>query len=417
MKSPLEGWLARLEALHPKSIDLGLARVVAVRDAMGLQPGFPVVLVGGTNGKGSTCAYLEAMLAAAGYRVGLYTSPHLLRYNERVRIDACEVDDDAIARDFEQVDAARGDTSLTYFEFGTLAAMRRFVATRVDVAILEVGLGGRLDAVNVFEPACAIVTGVDLDHQAWLGEDRETIGFEKAGIFRAHVPAICAEADPPCSVIAHAQAIGARLLRADADYFARASGDGWAYRGATWAWPDLPLPALAGAHQIANAAGALAALEALRERLPVGRDAVERGLRDAHPAGRFQVVAHAPDIILDVAHNPHAARALAQTLAEQPCAGETMAVFSALNDKPARDIARALAPHVARWWVYPLDSARATPVEALARAVEAATDRPVTCAADMRQALDGAREAAGAHGRILAFGSFLTVADALCLLP
>src|SRR5574340_1779479 len=242
-KPGLATWLARLEQLHPSAIELGLDRVRRVRDALGLAPSFPLILVGGTNGKGSTCAYLEAMLGAAGYKTGLYTSPHLLRYNERVRVAGVEASDADLVQAFERVDAARGDTSLTYFEFGTLGAMAQFIEAGVDVAILEVGLGGRLDAVNVFDADAAIVTSVDLDHLDYLGDTREKIGFEKAGIFRAGRPAICADPRPPASLLEHARNIGADLRRVGRDFAAEREDGQWTYRGTEVRWPALPLPA------------------------------------------------------------------------------------------------------------------------------------------------------------------------------
>ncbi|MGA9162956.1 MAG: bifunctional tetrahydrofolate synthase/dihydrofolate synthase, partial [Thiobacillus sp.] len=316
----LADWLARLEQLHPNVIDLGLERVCRVRDAMGLAPTFPLIIVGGTNGKGSTCAYLEAILGAAGYRTGLYTSPHLLRYNERVRIDGKEARDAELVAAFEKIDAARGETSLTYFEFGTLGAMAQFIDAGVDVAILEVGLGGRLDAVNVFDPTAAIVTSVDLDHMDYLGDSREQIGFEKAGIYRAGRPAICADPAPPASLIGHARHIGAALRCVGQDFSARREDDHWTFFGADVTWQALPLPAMPGAYQLRNAAGALAVLESLQAYLPVSEAAIRAGLARAQVPGRFQRIAHAPEVILDVAHNPEAARALAATLREQPVA-------------------------------------------------------------------------------------------------
>ena len=240
----LADWLARLEQLHPSTIELGLERVRRVRDALGLNPVFPVIVVGGTNGKGSTCAYLEAILLAAGYKTGLYTSPHLLRYNERVRIAGRESDDAALVEAFERIDGARGDTSLTYFEFGTLGAMAQFIDASVDVAVLEVGLGGRLDAVNVFDADAAIVTSVDLDHMEYLGDTREKVGFEKAGIYRAGRPAICADPAPPASLLEHAQNIGADLRCVNRDYFAERKDDRWTYRSPDMTWSGLPMPAM-----------------------------------------------------------------------------------------------------------------------------------------------------------------------------
>ena len=263
----LAQWLAHIERQHAQPIALGLDRVREISRRLNQRQTCPVILVGGTNGKGSTCACLEAILRAQGYKTGLYTSPHLLRYNERVRIAGSEASDVQLVAAFERIDAARDETSLTYFEFGTLGAMAQFIDANVDVAILEVGLGGRLDAVNVFDAAASIVTSVDLDHMDYLGDTREQIGFEKAGIFRAGRPAICADPAPPASLLQHARHIEADLRCVDRDFFAQRENGLWSYRGPDIIWSGLPLPAMAGAYQLRNAAGALAALEAVRMRL------------------------------------------------------------------------------------------------------------------------------------------------------
>ncbi len=411
---PLADWLARLERLHPSAIELGLARVRRVKGAMGLAPAFPIIIVGGTNGKGSTCAYLEAILGAAGYKTGLYTSPHLLRYNERVRIAGAEASDADLVRAFERVDAARGDTSLTYFEFGTLGAMAQFIDAGVDVAILEVGLGGRLDAVNVFDADAAVVTSVDLDHMEYLGDTREKIGFEKAGIYRAGRPAICADPTPPASLVEHARRIGAELRCVERDFAAQREDDHWTFRGADLSWPDLPLPAMAGAYQLRNAAAALAALEGLRARLPVGEAAIRQGLATTRVPGRFQRIARAPDVILDVAHNPEAARALAATLREQPVTGRTLAVVGMLADKDAAGVFAALSGQVDAWWTCTPDSPRARDAAELAAILrEHAGGAPVREQPDVSAALAEARSAAREGDRILVFGSFYTVAAVL----
>jgi dihydrofolate synthase/folylpolyglutamate synthase len=385
-----------------------------VADALGLQPGFPIITVGGTNGKGSTCAYLEAILGAAGYKTGLYTSPHLLRYNERVRIAGRETDDAQIVAAFEAIERARGDTSLTYFEFGTLGAMLQFVDAQVDVAILEVGLGGRLDAVNVFDADAAIVTSVDLDHMDYLGDTRDQIGFEKAGIFRAGRPAICAEPYPPQGLLDQVKRLGASLLRAGQDFSAEREGDQWTYRGVDVVWPALPLPVIAGSHQLRNAAGALAALEALDARLPVGVEAIRAGLRSARVPGRFQRLAHAPDVIADVAHNPEAARALAETLRAEPIAGRTLAVVGMLADKDADGVFEALGEVVDAWWTCTPDSPRARGAEQLAHALrQHVAEVPVRVQPDVKTALAEARGEARENDRILVFGSFYTVAAVL----
>ncbi len=410
----LAEWLARLEQLHPSTIELGLDRVRRVRDALDLAPTFPLVIVGGTNGKGSTCAYLEAILGAAGYKTGLYTSPHLLRYNERVRIAGQESTDAGLVQAFERIDAARGDTSLTYFEFGTLGAMVQFIDAGVDVAILEVGLGGRLDAVNVFDAAAAIVTSVDLDHMEYLGDTRELVGFEKAGIYRADRPSICADPAPPASLLAQARQIGADLRCVERDFSAQREGDRWTYRGQAIVWPALPLPAMAGAFQLRNAAAALAALEAVRDRLPVSEAAIRQGLVQACVAGRFQRIARAPDVILDVAHNPEAARALAATLRELPAAGRTLAVVGMLADKDAAGVFSALLGEIDAWWTCTPDSPRAQDAAALAATLRAhAGSAPVSVQTDANTALAEAQSAAREGDRILVFGSFYTVAAVL----
>jgi len=410
----LADWLARLEQLHPSTIELGLERVRRVKDAMGLAPAFPIIIVGGTNGKGSTCATLEAILGAAGYKTGLYTSPHLLRYNERVRIAGSEASDVELVAAFERIDSARGETSLTYFEFGTLGAMAQFIDGGVDVAILEVGLGGRLDAVNAFDADAAIVTSVDLDHMDYLGDSREQIGFEKAGIYRAGRPAICADPAPPASLLDYARHIGADLRCVGRNFFAQREAGCWTYRGPRLTWPALPLPAMAGAYQLRNAAGALAVLEALHKRLPVSEPAIRQGLSAARVPGRFQCIAQAPEVILDVAHNPEAARALAATLHEQPAAGRTLAVVGMLADKDAAGVFAALSGEIDAWWACTPESPRAQDATALAailrRQVKGDT---VSVQPDVNTALTEARGAAREGDRILVFGSFYTVAAVL----
>jgi dihydrofolate synthase/folylpolyglutamate synthase len=310
----LAGWLAYLETLHPKAIALGLDRVRDVHGRMGSALACPVVTVTGTNGKGSTCAMLEAILRSAGYRTGLYSSPHLLRYNERVRIGGEPQDDAAIVAAFNAVEDARGDTPLTYFEYGTLAALAAFARAKLDVAVLEVGLGGRLDAVNIVDADIAVVTTIDLDHMDYLGPTRESIAFEKAGIFRTGRPAVCAEPDPPSTLLAHALDVGAPLFRIGRDFGYTAADGQWRYWGPGGERFGLPVPALRGAYQLANAATALAALGLLHERVHVSASAIREGLCTVSLSGRFQVLPGRPAIVLDVAHNPHAARAFAATL-------------------------------------------------------------------------------------------------------
>jgi dihydrofolate synthase/folylpolyglutamate synthase len=414
----LGDWLNYLESLHPKTIELGLERVRAVKERLALAPSFPVVTVGGTNGKGSTCAMLESILAAAGYRVGLYTSPHLLAYNERVRIGRAPVDDAALCASFEAVEAARDDTALTYFEFGTLAAAWLMIARRVDVAVLEVGLGGRLDAVNVFEPDVSVVTSVDIDHVDYLGPTRESIGFEKAGIYRRDRPAICADADPPRSLLEHAAAIGADLRRIGVDFGYEAQAGQWRFwqrgQGIGHGRDALPYPALLGAYQLANASAALAALDALADRLPVSQSDVRRGLHEVALPGRFQLLPGRPAVVLDVAHNPHAARALASNLARQPCAGRTLAVLGMLKDKDIAGVIRAVAGQIDQWFLGGLPPPRGATAQGLqTHLAEAGVTDAIVLRDDVVGAYRAACLAASQDDRILVFGSFYTVAAVL----
>ena len=421
-----EDWLAHLEALHPKGqagIELGLDRVLRVKEALGRPQQCPVIVVGGTNGKGSTCAYLENIIARAGYRVGCYTSPHLLDYNERVRVNGRPVDDEALCAAFGRVEAARrqaGDVALTYFEFGTLAAWEAFAAAGVEAAVLEVGLGGRLDAVNAWEPDVSIVTTVALDHMEWLGPDRESIGFEKAGIFRPGRPALCADPVPPHRLLEHAAAIGADLRLIGRDFgFERDTENRlqwrwWCRSGDRVVRRALAYPGLRGPTQLYNASVALAALDALGGRLPVTMQAIRPGLIETELAGRFQVVPGKPAIVLDVGHNPQAIRVLADNLSGMGFFDRTHAVVGMLSDK---DIPGALAPlrgRVDHWYVATLDGPRGTPAATLAAIIaQAGLGGTVDCHPSPAAAMQAARGAAGESDRILAFGSFYTVAGAL----
>ena len=413
----LDGWLAYIEQTHPQSIALGLERVRVVKDALALVPAFPVITVGGTNGKGSACMMLEAILHHAGYKVGCYTSPHLMRYNERVRIAREEASDAQLAHAFEAVEQARAQAgiALTYFEFGTLAAMRLFIESRIDVAILEVGLGGRLDAVNVFEPDCAMVMSVALDHMDYLGDTREKIGFEKAGIFRVGKPAICADADPPRSLTDHAAVIGAELLVRGREFDAVSAAAQWRYQGPGGARHGLPWPALRGACQLQNAAACIAALDTLRARCPVTMNDIRSGLLTVENPGRFQVLPGQPMVILDVAHNPHAAQALAAGLKHMPRGGATFAVFAMLADKDITGVASMLMPHIDRWFVAGITSAglRATSAQQVSRRLMAAGVSDIECCESVAQACAKAREVAGDNDKILVFGSFHTVSEAM----
>lgn len=404
-------WLEYIERVHPQSVAMGLDRVAAVRDAMGLAPQFPVIAVGGTNGKGSACAMLEAILVHAGYRTGLYTSPHLLRYNERVRVAGREADDARLVAALGAVEDARGMTPLTYFEFGTLAAVWLFEREQVDVAILEVGLGGRLDAVNAFDAAGALVTSVALDHMEYLGATREEIGREKAGIFRAGCPAVCADPQPPDSLLRHAARLGTRLLVQGVDFGFETDRIGWRYWGPSGKRGGLPLPTLRGACQLINASGCLALLDALREPLPVAMGDIRSGLLQAENPARFQVLPGRPAVILDVAHNPHAAAALVRNLREMERRGRTLAVFSMLKDKDIAGVIDAVKPCIDHWYVAGTAGARGADAALIqARLAAAGAAETVTVCPSIGNAYAQACEAAEEDDKILVFGSFLTVA-------
>jgi dihydrofolate synthase/folylpolyglutamate synthase len=411
----LSGWLAYLETLHPKTIALGLERVRAVYERLSIAPVCPVVTVGGTNGKGSTSALLERMLSAGGYRVGLYTSPHLLRYNERVRIAGIEADDAALCAAFAAVEDVRRDTPLTYFEFGTLAALWLFVRSRLDALVLEVGLGGRLDAVNIIDADVAVVTTVAIDHIDYLGPTRETIAREKAGIFRAGRVAVCADRDPPAALIGQAQAIGARLLRLGTEFGFVAQANQWRYFGPGGARHGLPYPALRGNYQLANAAAALTALAALRARLPVPMGAVREALVSIELPGRFQVLPGRPVTVLDVAHNEQAALALADNVAAMGFHPQTLAVFGSMADKDIDAVIAALKPRVDRWLIASLPPPRGATSALLHARLTGLGVAPdaILSYQDPGAAYRAAREIATEADRIIVFGSFLTVAAAL----
>ncbi len=412
----LQDWLDWQEGLHPRGIDLGLERVRQVFANMDLgTPPFPVITVAGTNGKGSSVALLEAVLQAAGYCTGAYTSPHLLHYNERIRVAGRPVDDAAICQAFQRVDRARGAVSLTYFEFGTLAALDLFYRSDVDVAVLEVGMGGRLDAVNILDADVALVTAIGIDHVEWLGGDRESIGREKAGIFRAGMPAVCSDPAPPNSLVEHARALDAPLFLIGRDY-----GFDMGVAGSvnpTWSWwhpalrhEHLPLPALAGAFQVQNAAGCLMALQCLAPRLAVTRDDIEYGLRAQRLPGRFQSVPAPVPTILDVAHNRESAAGLAANLAARPIPGKTHAVVAMLGDKDMAAVLGELSGAVDAWHLSAAPVARGAQAGALARALrEARAGATCTESDSVVSAYETALAQAGAEDRIVVFGSFYAV--------
>ncbi|GAB4057776.1 bifunctional tetrahydrofolate synthase/dihydrofolate synthase [Uliginosibacterium sediminicola] len=408
-------WLAYIERQHAQPIALGLDRVKQVLAALPARHRGLVITVGGTNGKGSTCAMLEAILRAAGYSVGLYTSPHLLHYNERVRLNSVSADDAALCEAFAAVEAARCSLAepvpLTYFEYGTLAAWWLFCRSQLDVVILEVGLGGRLDAVNAIEPDCAIVTGVAMDHMDYLGDTREAIGFEKAGIFRPGKPAIVGDPQPPQSLIGHAKNIGADLRVSGQDFGFSGDKQQWQFRGRSQRRSSMAYPALRGANQLLNASSVLAALESIEERLPVPMQAVRQGLMLVELPARFQVLPGRPAVVLDVAHNPQAAAVLSENFANMGFFSNTLAVCGMLLDKDIPGTLRALDARVDRWYLCDLGGPRGAKAQVLAEALQAiGSQAAVELFADPAAAFNAARAAAGEGDRIVAFGSFLTVA-------
>lgn len=416
----LDGWLAHCEQLHPKAIDMGLERVRTVAQRMQIRFDCPVITVAGTNGKGSTCAMLEAILGQAGYRTGVYTSPHLVRFEERLRLLGEASNATQLIAGFAAVERARvenGDEiSLTYFEFSTLAILHVMARSALDVVILEVGLGGRLDAVNIIDTDCAIITSVDLDHMEFLGNDRESIGLEKAGIMRTGRPAIVSDPMPPQSVLDRALEVGADLWRNGHDF--NVSGDkqqwGWAGRGRRYS--GLAYPALRGANQLVNAAGVLAALAALRDRLPVTAQAVRNGFAFVELPGRFQIIPGQPTLVLDVAHNPHSVAALAANLDAMGYFPTTHAVFGAMADKDLAPMLARIQPLIDRWYFTDLPAPRAAPASALLARWQGDNPRKGASAQtylDPMQALQAAIAAADPTDRIVVFGSFYTVGGVL----
>ena len=417
-RNTLADWLAYLELLHPKSIEFGLERIGQVRYALGVHLSCPVITVGGTNGKGSTCAFLESIYQQAGYRTGLYTSPHLLHFNERARLNGVAADDAALLDVFAEVEAARCSfspaVSLTYFEFTTLAVLRLFQHAALDVVILEVGLGGRLDAVNCIDADCSIITSIALDHCDYLGDTREKIGWEKAHIYRPGKPAICADPQPPATLIEYAQEIsaGLRLFGRDFNY----SGDKqqWAYGGRTKRYAGLAYPALRGANQLLNASAALAAVEALHPALPVPSQAIRSGFAVVELPGRFQVLPGQPIIVLDVAHNPHAAAVLADNLDNMGFYPVTHAVFGCMADKDIAGIVKPLLGKIDHWHLTSLPLPRA------ASAAQLAQHLPPSSAFTLHEtpahAWETVQASAGQGDRIAAFGSFITVGQVMAQL-
>ncbi len=434
LPSTLEGWLAHCERLHHVAIDMGLGRVGQVWQRAGVTLGTPlgqeddgreapvVFTVAGTNGKGSTCAMLEGILMSSGFKVGVYGSPHLVRFEERCRVNGELVTAEALLPHFAAIEAARGEVALTYFEFTTLAIMRLLATSGLDAVILEVGLGGRLDAVNIIDTDCAVITSIDLDHMDYLGPDRESIGFEKAGIMRAGRPVVVSDPQPPASIAAHAEKVGADLWLFGRDHNYAGDRQQWSWAGRNKRFNSMAYPALRGANQLLNASGALAALEAMRNRLPVSAQAVRTGLATVELPGRFQIIPGQPTLILDVAHNPHAAATLAANLDQMGFFPRTHVVWGAMADKDAAGMLAKLRPLVDAWYCCDLPTARAATAASLKDSIEAhvaanpsatAPQATVTVHADPMAALHAALAAADPADRIVVFGSFYTVGGVL----
>jgi dihydrofolate synthase/folylpolyglutamate synthase len=420
MPQTLSDWLAHCEQLHPTTIDLGLARVHTVARRMGIGFACPVITVAGTNGKGSTCAMLESILLQAGYRTGVYTSPHLVHFEERLRLNGEPVKAADLVAALERVESARVQdhdaVSLTYFEFTTLAILDVMRHNRLDVVVLEVGLGGRLDAVNIIEPDCAIITSIDLDHTALLGETRDAIGFEKAGIMRTGKPVVVSDPMPPQSVLDRALEVGADLWRVGVDFNVTGDKQQWAWAGRGRRYSGMAYPALLGANQLVNAAGVLAALNALRDKLPITAQAVRNGFAFVDLPGRFQIVPGQPNLVLDVAHNPHAAAALAANLDAMGFFPTTHAVFGAMADKDIVAVLTRLNPLVDKWYFTNLPTeraARATDLMAQWASLNQRKDCSAEVYVDPESALQAALSQADPADRIVVFGSFLTVGGVL----
>lgn len=412
----LADWLAHAERQHPKTIELGLERTRTVAQRLGLAFDCPVITVAGTNGKGSTCAMLESILGHAGYRTAVFTSPHLVRFEERLRLKGEAIDGALLVPHFEAVEAARAEIPLTYFELTTLAILRCMVEAKPDVAILEVGLGGRLDAVNIIDADCAVITSIDLDHMSFLGPDRESIGREKAGILRTGRPAIVSDPMPPQSVLDHAREIGADLWRFGHDFNVSGDKQQWGWSGRGRRYSGLAYPALRGANQLLNAAGVLAALEALRQQLPITAQAVRTGLAMVELPGRFQIIPGQPTLVLDVAHNGHAVAALAENLDAMGFYPTTHAVFGVMADKDLAPVLSRIGPVIDRWYFTDLPTPRAASgaaVQAQWAAQNTRNDTASSVHPDPMSALRAAIEAADPADRIVVFGSFFTVGGVL----
>ncbi|MFQ5659356.1 MAG: bifunctional tetrahydrofolate synthase/dihydrofolate synthase [Gammaproteobacteria bacterium] len=411
----LAEWLSWQEGLHFTAVDLGLDRCYEVAVRIGLlTPDFMLISIAGTNGKGSSAAMLDLILRNAGYRVGNYTSPHLLRYNERIRVDGVEIDDDTLCQSFNRIDQARADISLTYFEFGTLAAIDFFHRSGVEIAILEVGLGGRLDAVNILDADVALVCSIDLDHENWLGHDREVIGAEKAGIFRAARPAICSDLNPPSSIIGHAAAIGSDLSLAGRDFGFQIGEDSWSWRSGLSVMKDLPKPDRFNDSLVQNAAGVLKILDVVSDRYPVDNKTVYESLQNFRLPGRFQRVPGKVSFVLDVAHNRQSAEVLAENLGKLGPVRSNHIVIGMLKDKDHSAVFQALSEFGDFWHLVTLDSERAADSQMLAEELyKMGNSNNITLFEAIDTALQQVCAQARTGDRVVVTGSFLTVGAAI----
>ena len=408
----LTDWLGYIESIHPSTIDLTLERIKIVIERLNLDISFPILTVGGTNGKGSTCSILESIYKEAGYKVACYTSPHFLNFNERIKIQTLAVSDEVICEAFSRIESAREGVTLTYFEYGTIAAMIIFSEAHVDVAILEVGLGGRLDAVNVFDADCAIVTTVDLDHMDYLGHTREAIGFEKAGIYRTEKTSICGDFDPPQSLIKHAELIHADLKIIGKDFGYEAHHDSFDFLIDSTFVMNLPLPKLQGDFQLANATNALMAVKAMEDKLPLTEISIQKGITLTLLPGRFQEVKKMPSLILDVAHNPQAARSLSHNLKTHVVLGKTIAVFSILKDKDIFGVINELNLDIDDWFIAEIQNERAASIENISNTIQKINlSAHIEAFKNIQEAYQFASKEVTRNDRIIVFGSFFTVAD------
>ena len=421
MKKTLAEWLSWQETLHLSEIDLGLDRIREVAKKLNLlSPTFPIITVAGTNGKGSTVALFESILKAQGYKTGSYTSPHLIDYNERIKLNTINAKDDLIIEAFEEIDKARSaiaPISLTYFEFGTLAAMLIFTQQKVDVAVLEVGLGGRLDASNLWDTSLAIISNIGIDHVDWLGDDREVIAVEKAGIMRKGIPAICGDLNPPNNIAKEAQRIGANLYQINHDFSYQKNDDN------TWAWKGfsqihtLPLPALAGEFQLNNAATVVAGLQVINDFLPTTQESIKQGLREISLTGRLQTIQHNPEWLIDVAHNPHAAKQLAKHLQIHSINGRTIALFSMLKDKDIQQVVAIMDQYVDVWHIVELEGSRSTQLSELKEIInEQNPNKTVVAHQSFSNAIKSIKTSSNLQDRVVAFGSFLVVSELIKLM-